>query len=398
MNNSEEKNSQAQHKHAVAVPDCGFYLNTIYFYLTEGCNLRCRHCWIAPKFEQGKPKYPTLDFELFKDIIEQGKQLGMRSVKLTGGEPLIHPDIEKILDYIYENELHLTIETNGVKCTPEIVSKIIKTKHPFVSISLDGSDAATHEWVRGVDGCFDAAIQGAKNLINAGLRPQFIMSIMKHNVEQMESVVRLAEEIGAESVKFNIVTPTARGEQMHEAGETIPIEQLIKLGSWVENELASNSKIRIVYSHTPAFRPLSKTFSKGNGRCGIFGIIGVLGTGKYALCGIGETVPELCFGHASKDKLVDIWNNNQILNDIRKNLPVNLKGICQDCIMKNTCLGSCIAMNYYRHKDLMAPFWYCEEALQSGLFPQSRLKPGSKSDELLKNKPHCSKNNLEKYR
>lgn len=386
MNYSKKNDS---HNHTA--PDCGFYLNTIYFYLTEGCNLKCRHCWIAPKFEQEKPKYPTLDFELFKDIIEQGKQLGMRSVKLTGGEPLIHPDIEKILDYIHENELRLTIETNGVKCTPEIVSKIIKTKHPFVSISLDGSDSSTHEWVRGVDGCFDAAIQGAKNLINAGLRPQFIMSIMKHNVGQMESVVRLAEEIGAESVKFNIVTPTARGEQMHEAGETIPIEQLVELGSWVENELSSNSKIRIVYSHTPAFRPLSKIFSKGNGRCGIFGIIGVLGTGKYALCGIGETVPELVFGDAKTDRLKDIWNNNKVLNSIRTSLPKELTGICRDCVMKDMCLGSCIAMNYYRSKNLFAGHWYCEEALQSGLFPESRLKPGSKYDEILKNKSHYAK-------
>ncbi len=369
---------QKQNKNQIPVPECGYYLNTIYFYLTEGCNLKCRHCWIAPPYEGAEEKkYPFLDFELFKDIIRQGKELGMSGVKLTGGEPLIHPDIEKILEHIAEQNLRLTIETNGVVCTEKIVEKIIKCNNPFVSVSLDGSEAETHEWVRGVEGCFDAALEGARNLKKAGLRPQLIMSIMKNNVDQMESVVRLAEKEGMESVKFNLVTPTARGEQMHDAGETLSIEELIKLGAWVENDLAPNAKIRVVYSHTAAFRPLSKIFTKSSGKCGIFGIVGVLGSGKYALCGIGETVPELVFGHAAKDKLADIWNNSEVLTDIRKGLPNDLKGICKDCIMKHMCLGSCVAMNYYRHRDLFAPHWYCEEAHKAGLFPASRIKPGS---------------------
>ena len=70
-------------------------LNQIYFYLTEGCNLRCRHCWIAPKFQDEGSSYPVLSLDLFKSIVEQGKALGLYGVKLTGGEPLMHPDIGK---------------------------------------------------------------------------------------------------------------------------------------------------------------------------------------------------------------------------------------------------------------------------------------------------------------
>ena len=108
--------------------------------------------------------------------------------------------------------------------------------------------------------------------------------------------------------------------------------------------------------------------------------MGVLGNGKYALCGIGETVPDLVFGDVAKDKLVDIWNNNKILDKIRKGLPKDLNGICEDCIQKNMCLGSCIAMNYYRANDLFAPYWYCDEAHKKHLFPASRIKPGSSHD------------------
>ncbi len=105
---------------------------------------------------------------------------------------------------------------------------------------------------------------------------------------------------------------------------------------------------------------------------GFLGLLGVLANGSYALCGIGETVPELVFGHAAKDKLEDVWRDSSVLNELRQGLPHQFEGICKDCLMKAMCLGSCVAQNYYRSKNLWAPFWYCEEAQKRGLFPGSR--------------------------
>ena len=146
-------------------------LNQLYFYLTEGCNLKCRHCWIAPKFQDASHSYPVLSVDLFKSIVKQAKPLGLSGVKLTGGEPLLHPEIGKIIDHVKDQALNLSVETNGVLCTPEIARKIGKCKNHFVSVSLDGADANTHEWVRGVTGCFESALEGVENLVNAGIKP-----------------------------------------------------------------------------------------------------------------------------------------------------------------------------------------------------------------------------------
>jgi SynChlorMet cassette radical SAM/SPASM protein ScmF len=351
-------------------------LNQIYFYLTEGCNLRCRHCWIVPKYQTSDRSYPALDLDLFRSIIQQAKPLGLSGVKLTGGEPLLHPRIHEILEVVRSEDIHLIVETNGTLCTPELAAKIAECKKKFVSVSLDGADAKTHEWVRGVVGSFDDAQQGIKNLVKAGFRPQVIMSVMRHNRDQMEAVVRLAESLGAGSVKFNIVQPTARGEKMHEAGETLTVEELISIGHWVENILSTSTSLRLYYSQPAAFRPLGKMFgNSGDGChiCGVLGILGVLANGSYALCGIGETVPELVFGDAAKDRLEDIWNNTPILLKLRDDLPRRLEGICGKCLMKAFCRGNCIAQNYYRSKNLWAPYWYCEEAYNTGLFPDTRM-------------------------
>jgi SynChlorMet cassette radical SAM/SPASM protein ScmF len=354
-------------------------LNCIYFYLTEGCNLCCRHCWIQPKFQNGERVYPSLEVGLFKSIIAQAKPLGLGAVKLTGGEPLLHPQIFDLLDHIREENLRLTIETNGVLCTPALAQKIASCVNPFVSVSIDGADAETHDWVRGVAGSFGQAIDGFRNLVGAGIHPQIIMTIMRRNSDQIEDVVRLAESLRANSVKFNIVQPTARGEKMHEAGDTLTIEELIEIGRWVENELSATTHLRLYYSHPAAFRPMSKMFGErgdGCGVCGILGILGVLGNGSYALCGIGETIPELVFGHAAYDRLADIWENTPVLKDLREGLPRRIEGICGDCVMRGICLGSCVAQNYYSTKNLWAGFWFCEAAKRRGLFPGTRLEGG----------------------
>ena len=358
--------------------DRKYPLNQIYFYLTEGCNLRCRHCWIAPKYQSGENSYPALDLDLFKSTIEQAKPLGLTGVKLTGGEPLLHPQIHEILELIRVENLNLNVETNGVLCTPDLASKMAVCRNPFVSVSLDGADSETHEWVRGVNGCFKAALKGIRNLVQVGFKPQVIMTIMRHNKGQMASVVQLAESLGAGSVKFNAVEPTARGEKMHESGGTLSIEELISLGPWIEDKLAVSTSLRLYYSHPMAFSPLGKMFAEngdGCGVCGILTILGVLANGSYALCGIGETLPELVFGCIANDSLKNVWNNTPLLKELREGMAWRFEGICGNCLMKGICLGGCVAQNYYRSRSFWAPHWYCEEAHRRGLFPETRVLP-----------------------
>ena len=355
---------------------CAPPINQIYFYLTESCNLCCRHCWIAPKDHNKEAPRSNLSLDAFTSVIEQAKPLGLTGVKLTGGEPLLHPKIHRILEFIRNENMRLTVETNGVLCTPRLAKAISLCKNPFVAVSLDSPDAKVHDFIRGVSGAFDKTIKGISHLVNSGLKPQIIMTIMKCNKNHSEDMVHLAETLGCGSVKFNIVQPTAKGKNLHESQEVPTIKELIDLGNWVEETLSQKTPIRLHYSHPPAFRSLGKILgdkSSGCGVCGIRGILGVIANGSYALCGIGETVPELVFGNVLVDSLRDVWHNAPILIKLRQGLPGHLKGICGDCIMKNLCLGSCIAQNYYCNKDLWAPFWYCKEAHSQGLFPESRI-------------------------
>jgi MoaA/NifB/PqqE/SkfB family radical SAM enzyme len=158
-------------------------LNSFYFYLTSGCNLACKHCWISPTFQPHGTTGGHLDYQLFELAIEEGLPLGLSHVKLTGGEPLLHPDFVRMVDFLYQKSLGLTIETNGTLLTHDLARFLWnRSRSGFISVSLDGSGAVTHDRFRGVSGSFEKACEAVAYLAEVGFKPQVIMTIHSEHV------------------------------------------------------------------------------------------------------------------------------------------------------------------------------------------------------------------------
>jgi SynChlorMet cassette radical SAM/SPASM protein ScmF len=350
-------------------------LNTYYAYLTGGCNLACQHCWLSPVYQPNGGTGGHLDFRLFAQAIEEGLPLGLRSVKLTGGEPLLHPDFIKIVDLLRQKELGLTIETNGTLLTQELAGHLKEhSTLSHISVSLDGACAATHDPFRGVKGSFERAVQGIRYLVEAGFHPQVIMSLHAGNVDEIEALVRLAESLGAGSVKFNLIQPSGRGEVMTERGKVLGIEKLVELGRWVEGVLQKQTELSLHYSWPVVFHSLKYLTHNGSDSCGIFGILGLLAGGQYAMCGIGVQIAELTYGQIGQDALAEVWGRHPMLEKLRQSLPVKLEGVCAECLFQAQCLGSCVAENYHQSGRLTAAYWFCEQAEQAGIFPAERFR------------------------
>jgi SynChlorMet cassette radical SAM/SPASM protein ScmF len=350
-------------------------LNQYYVYLTAGCNLACRHCWLSPVYQPKGTTGGHLDFDLFKLALEEGLPLGLQHVKLTGGEPLLHPDFLRMVDLLKKNDLGLTIETNGTLMMPEIARHLRENSTlEHISISMDGAKAETHDAFRGVAGSFQKAVAGLQMLVEVGYCPQVIMSVHGGNTGEIEQLVRLAESWGAGSVKFNLIQPSGRGESMAERGQTLDIRRMVELGQWIEHELQKSVSIDLLYSWPMIFHSLDRLLKHGSDSCGIFNILGILANGSLAMCGIGLEIPQLTYGQLGKDRVLDVWRDNRVLQDLRRDLPGKLEGVCAECLFKNQCLGSCVAQNYYQAQRLTAPFWFCQKAYELGILPTQRMK------------------------
>ncbi len=351
-------------------------LLSFYLYLTTGCNLRCRHCWIEPSFVTGQPAPGEfLDLELLRRAVAEAKPLGLANAKLTGGEPTLHPQFVEIVDFLTAEGLGLDMETNGTLIDGALARHLHeRTNLRFISVSLDGPDAATHDAFRRVAGSFDAALRGLRALVEAGYRPQVIMSIHRGNVGQIEAVVELAVGLGAGSVKFNPISPTGRGQEMEEHGETLTAREVLALAHRVRGELQQRTPIRLFLATPLALYTAGELARRGtDGDCHIRHILGILGSGEMALCGIGRTIAELCFGNLRDASVAEVWYNHPVLQELRRELDGEYPGICGQCIHAPRCLTYCPARNYQQSGRLIAPAWECAEAEAQGLFPASRL-------------------------
>jgi radical SAM protein with 4Fe4S-binding SPASM domain len=200
----------------------------IFWELTKGCNLRCIHCR-ASATELSSPD--DLSTEAANAIIDQIAKVSKPILVLSGGEPLFRKDIYELARYATEKGLRAALATNGTLVTKEVARKIVDSGVKRVAISLDGSDAHTHDTFRGIPGAFDAAITGFRNLKELGMSVQINTTIARHNAHQLPHVLELARSIGADALHTFLLVPVGCGVDIA-AEQMVPPEEYEKMLNW----------------------------------------------------------------------------------------------------------------------------------------------------------------------
>ena len=349
-------------------------MRTFYLYLTAGCNLACRHCWISPRYQANGGTGGHLDLALLERAIVAARPIGLTSVKLTGGEPTLHPDFHALCELLARHGLGFWMETNGVLIGADEAALLARLGMRFCSVSLDGATAATHDHQRAVPGAFARALEGIAHLVAAGIRPQAILTLTRDNAHELFDLFHLAARIGCSSVKVNLLEPTGRGQLMTLSNGGFSSTELLELGRRVE-AFEAEAGIPLYYSWPPAFWSLSRLLRGDVNTCGIHGILGILADGTLAMCGIGRHIEELVYGELGADDVAEVWLNHPKLRELRSIEPSGLEGVCGQCVHGSTCFGSCRANTYNSTRSLRAPYKLCQDAHDLGLFPATRLRP-----------------------
>jgi SynChlorMet cassette radical SAM/SPASM protein ScmF len=268
------------------------------------------------------------------------------------------------------------METNATLIDADLARHLKEeTNVYFISVSIDGPDAEVHDAFRGVKGAFDDAVRGFRHLVDAGYKPQLIMSLHRGNVEYVEEVVELAVSLGAGSVKFNPVTPTGRGVAMHERGDALGFEEVMELAHRVRGEIQKGSPTALIFETPLALYAVGELIQREKlGVCHVLNILGILGSGDMALCGIGRTIPELCYGSLRETGVREVWLHHPTLQELRDEVNGEYPAPCGSCLHVHRCQTFCVAQNYQRSGKLTSPDWLCAEAYRQGVFPVSRLK------------------------
>src|SRR6056297_723651 len=128
---------------------------------TQRCNLSCVHCRCSSDMEAALGDFTTEEaYRLIDDICEVSKPV----LVLSGGEPLLRPDIFDIARYGTDQGLRMCMATNGTLITDDVCEQMKATDIKMVALSLDGSTAEIHDNFRNCEGAFDGTIRGAETL------------------------------------------------------------------------------------------------------------------------------------------------------------------------------------------------------------------------------------------
>ena len=191
-------------------------LRMVAWEITRSCNLSCVHCRAAAC----RGPYPDeLDMDRCLGLLDEIAAFAQPVVILTGGEPLLRPDVYQIAAYGTALGLRMVLATNGTRVDDAVARRLIGAGIRRVSVSLDGLDAASHDAFRQVPGAFDGALAGIAALRAAGLEFQVNTTVTRENLSQLPGILALAERLGAAAHHIFLLVPTGRGRDL--AGQEI---------------------------------------------------------------------------------------------------------------------------------------------------------------------------------
>lgn len=340
-----------------------FPLEYLYFHVTDGCNLFCKHCWLsAGKHSTGS----QLGVERCVSLAEQGVDLGLKNVKLSGGEPLLVPWFKEGIVRLAQMA-SIMVETNGTLVDSETAGLLAKN-NVAVSVSLDGATAESHEWLRGVKGSFAGALNGIKLLTSAGCKVQIITCIHERNIGELEKIVQLCAELKVENMKLNPVVSLGRA-RTNSLGFANPTGLLSLVAS--SEALSKKYGIEIDPDVPWAYYPLSRL--SGLGVCHFLNLLTVLPSGQLSLCAYGQSREDLIVSRKDDERLAEVWTNNGLLEKAREAITEDLRGVCASCIFKTVCRGGCRIPAIETYGSVSEAHPYCQALYDAGLFPASRL-------------------------
>ncbi|MBI3190949.1 radical SAM protein [archaeon] len=331
--------------------------------ITRNCNLRCKHCYA---FAGTKDPNELTDGETIM-AVDKMADAGVAYIALSGGEPLIRPNVYNIIDRILERGLSFSIATNATLLTKEHAKKLKEKNCLFVQVSVDGAKAETHNNFRGKN-AFELTCQGIRNAVAEGLHVGISCTVTQHNYSEVKDIIELAEKLGAKTFMHYNFIPTGRGTDIIDTDITpSQREDLLKMlvrESKKRNILLLSTACqfsRICMENDAAMIAMTHFDNSRIGKDSNLSIladfVGGCGTGRLycALNYDGKITPcvfiPIELGNIRKDDFLKVWLNSDVLKKIRDR--EHFRGRCGSCGYRNVC-GGCRARAYGYYGDVQA--------------------------------------------
>lgn len=301
---------------------------------TNACNLKCPMC--PSSYSDLKKGF--MDMNLFKKIINEISRFTLSNKLLQRGEPLLHPNVVEMVEYMTRKSLWTEIDTNGTLLTKELAEGLIRAGLKYISFSFDGYDKETYENVRkGAN--FEKTIENIKKFLE--IRERLNKKDIYVRIKSLyQSDDRFCEDKKKKFIElfrgFDIdefsITPVWNwgNDKVAENAEIFDIKEIYKIR---KEDLQSNK-----------FHPCQRLWTT----------MSIMWDGKVVpCCSFFEN--DVILGDVNKETILEIWNGDKMREMREMNILKNIENIpqCNTCSIYFTKTFFGIPLYFYGPQDFL---------------------------------------------
>lgn len=318
--------------------------------LTQRCNLGCKHCYI----DASSAATGELSTQDARRVLGEIAAVNPECLLiLTGGEPLLRPDLCTLVADGAAHGMMVVLGTNGTLMTRARAKALADSGLTGVGISIDSLDASRHDEFRGLHGAWRRTVDGIDNARSAGLDVQIQMTLTRDNLSELGEMVSFARDVGARTLTTFFLVCTGRGQGLV---DLTPQDYEDALGRLADDE---HEGILVRPRCAPTFRrllaqanPDSMLLESDIARC-------MAGKNYCRITPEGQVTPcpymPLVAGDLNERAFGEIWESAPVFESLRN--PV-LKDRCGACEYTTVC-GGCRARAFASSGDALAEDPWC---------------------------------------
>ncbi len=342
---------RGQRDQRMVIADFNLSPFTIAWEVTRACAYACVHCR-ADAMHHRDPN--ELSTDEAKKLIDDLTGFGSPILIFTGGDPMMRPDLAKLIAYATEKGLRCSLTPTATALpTVKRLEEVRDAGIRRIALSLDAPRAQVHDDFRKVPGSWQRTMDILHRAQDAGISVQVNTTVAKHNIDILEEMVPFIEEVNAVQWSVFFLVPTGRAmiEQMISAEKHERtfnwLYDLAQVASFDIKATAAQMYRRVAIQRKRAeqvgdqpvtFQGAGFQYEDGLDRPkkGVND-----GNGFLFISHIGEIQPSgflpITAGMVRDDNIVDVYRNHEIFTNLRDYS--KLKGVCRDCEFREVCGG-----------------------------------------------------------
>ena len=303
--------------------------DTLVAELTYRCPLRCSYCSNPTGYTAA-----TLPTDVWERLFAEAAALGVLQLHLTGGEPLLRPDLEALVAAARAHELYVNLVTSGVPLERDRLAALADAGLDHVQLSLQAPGAAASDAIAG------ASVFADKLTVAAGVKAlglPLTLNVVLHrgNIDDVEAIVALAESLGAD--RLELANAQYLGWALANRDALLPsatqIARARAVAAAARARLAGRMELLFVLPDYVAGRP--RACMSGWARRYVV----IAPDGKVLPCQAAHAIAGLAWERAGERPLADIWRDSPAL--VRFRGEAWMPEPCRSCDERGRDFGGC---------------------------------------------------------